>query len=1428
MDPSFNPLDSEPRRNPAAQLLLAFVLLAGSLLWGAWQTGMPPPAQAFALGDLKTLQGWVDPVAVAPGKGRTTVVGDPVLRAFHFVDAQTGWAVGKDGLVLATRDGGAHWHRQTTPTSAMLAAVHFVNSRQGWAVGESGQIVATRDGGASWQLQPSGIDLALNAVFFADELHGCAMGNNGSVLTTDDGGTHWAPQKSVDTLALTAMHFTNPQLGWAVGWNGAIFATRNGGADWQTQASATPMRLNSVYFADDQRGWAAGEAGTILATSDGGAHWQVQLSGVQEGLNAIHFANSMVGWAVGWGGTILRTRDGGKQWVVQSLGPLVGLEGVQFVSPTQGWVLNQDGSLWHSTDGGLHWQAQSAVVETGLMGVHFASVLQGWVVGWGGVILATRDGGQTWQGQYAGGTERLNSVYFLDSQSGWAVGWNGSILATRNGGTDWQPQVSTTPVHLNAVFFASPVRGYAAGQLGTILATRDGGVHWEVQKTGVDKELLALHFVSAVRGWAVGAEGTILSTRDGGAHWLAENDAGPTLVGLHFSTPAEGRALGQGRVDLVTHDGGGHWQTQLADRYRTSTAWYFAGPLLAWVVGGDGNIWSSTDGGEHWQPQNLGGTDWLTAVHFATPNLGWAVSSDGNVLSTRDGGLHWKTSRPPRSAWLNAAYGSRSYALWPSPAAVVLMLYSLFWLPRALLAWQRSRHLNLAAGGISDAPITAAAQDRLQRLPVARTLAMLVRNLSSKPPLAISVTARWGEGKSSVLGLLQDELRGDARCVWLNAWHYREDGQLLAALMEHVCDQALPPALSMANLEFRCKLMWLRLLKPHWRWWALVLPAACSVPLLWPAQWQWARAMVGQWDMHSPLWAVDATLQALTGDQRLVPEWLRTLLASSVLITAVWQGGKRVLSAAAAFSPLLTHAAKASAQAASAALSVPDWSRDAGMRHRFASDFRTLAQSLGRGKLVLLIDDLDRCEPKQVESVMATLNFIFSTPAPCYAVLAMDVDYVLAALGLAYKDMALAMDPQDSNGQRFARRYLGKIVQLRVDLGQSQGSALLLKAAPRPAPAVPHARLVASVCGRLAQRARAAALRWLLMACRGISRPPRVRDLGSWLHAMVLGLQVMGRWLGELFQTVLKELVHAAVRVRAWQWALGMNVVGVLLASGLSAALVLLVAPTIVQPFVKTPMAVKLAPTPTPPAMVKSLSGAPASQTQGSPFPQGTVEVQEAATNPAPLRIQLMLLVWLALTLLLVSIQLQRQVTDRASFTRALAIWQVLLQAHLGTPRDWRRLHNAARLLAMRVRVAQWQPWYLRLAQWWQVQAQQAGVVATVPAPPPALDEGLAAELMLFDVVAHGAVYAALSQWLLAGADAVASTCALSVERYFGPEYGPLIPAAQAARQTFTEVVQGQSAIPRFMEQLKVQDADSLHQLRLWLMVYSELRQSFT
>jgi len=203
------------------------------------------------------------------------------LQSIEMYDENTGWAVGENGVVLKTVDGGLNWVSVSTPVNAYFKRVRFLNSTLGYMVGNGGEILKSNDGGESWIRLSSGTTENLNDVFVLSETNVCAVGDNGTVLLSIDGSNFSViSQTSGVTANFNGVTFFDTHVGWVVGDSGALIVTKNGGLTWEDQIitdSRTGLRvtdnLNSVAFYNLNDGLVVGDAGLIMRTSDSGYTW---------------------------------------------------------------------------------------------------------------------------------------------------------------------------------------------------------------------------------------------------------------------------------------------------------------------------------------------------------------------------------------------------------------------------------------------------------------------------------------------------------------------------------------------------------------------------------------------------------------------------------------------------------------------------------------------------------------------------------------------------------------------------------------------------------------------------------------------------------------------------------------------------------------------------------------------------------------------------------------------------------------------------------------------------------------------------------------------------------------------------------------------------------------------------------------------------
>ena len=201
--------------------------------------------------------------------GQPDYLGKEPLHTFtlydvDFADNNHGWIVGDLGVILHTttgikKDGSSVWkHQRGGPrfhnsADGLLLGVDFVSKKLGWAVGENGTILLTRNGGVTWEAQSSPTHLLFDVCIVGKD-KGFVVGDRGAILQTDDGGTKWQAQDSRTAECFGATHFVSPQKGWAVAETGVILHTTNGGAVWQqltpkhTPVSYTHLTLPTTPY----------------------------------------------------------------------------------------------------------------------------------------------------------------------------------------------------------------------------------------------------------------------------------------------------------------------------------------------------------------------------------------------------------------------------------------------------------------------------------------------------------------------------------------------------------------------------------------------------------------------------------------------------------------------------------------------------------------------------------------------------------------------------------------------------------------------------------------------------------------------------------------------------------------------------------------------------------------------------------------------------------------------------------------------------------------------------------------------------------------------------------------------------------------------------------------------------------------------------
>jgi hypothetical protein len=505
---------------------------------------------------------------------------------------------------------------------------------------------------------------------------------------------------------------------------------------------------------------------------------------------------------------------------------------------------------------------------------------------------------------------------------------------------------------------------------------------------------------------------------------------------------------------------------------------------------GENSIFTTTDGGRSWS----GGLKSVSSLASHRPSMfgapilvddfklnssflqadgmqGWFAGSAGTIFRTRDGG---KTPIPVTRSALrvrrhqdiaNKSLISGSYVRLVAPWYILLLtgcgVTTTLIMRRARTPPPNPEKWTVGPHPVSDKPLEPGEPDALELGQIASGLSYFLSNEKTTPPLVIAVTGRWGSGKSSLMNLLNKQLENyGSHPVWFNAWHHQKEDQLLAALLQTVKVQAVPPLLDYRGIGFRLRLIGKRL----GRYWPMLGVALAGCWLIY-------RAEVYLRNMHPPIsiWGLIAYLfhsKGSEGNDASSGGPDTPIIALIAGVAALWNLLSHLLTAFGTSPASLLSSITVGA-------SRNDLEAQTGFRQQFATEFHEVTTSLAKDqRMLILIDDLDRCRPEKVREVLEAVNFLVSS-GDCFVVLGMARDVVeqylnlsfrkvvdsisWEALGLSQQDVRKAVEEMKTNPglkgstndgatisdelaakrRAYSRLYLEKLIQIEVSVPEA-------------------------------------------------------------------------------------------------------------------------------------------------------------------------------------------------------------------------------------------------------------------------------------------------------------------------------------------------------------------------------------------------------
>jgi photosystem II stability/assembly factor-like uncharacterized protein len=301
--------------------------------------------------------------STAPGRNFVDVLDQPAMRSplaakrvlqASAVAGQRLVAAGARGHIVYSDDRGATWQQAKVPVSADLTALHFADARQGWAVGHEGVVLHTADGGASWQVQLDG--RRANALVL-EHVRNLPADTDATVRDALKAEAERAAAEGPSRPFLDVW-FADAREGFAVGAYNLIFHTSDGGQTWEPWVERT--QNERFYHLYGIRGgsdglYIVGELGLALRFDPGTGRFAALQTPYEGSYFGLLTKPGLV-LAYGLRGTAYRSHDGGQNWEAADTGITTSITAGQVMADGRLLLCSMAGDVLVSADDGAHFR----------------------------------------------------------------------------------------------------------------------------------------------------------------------------------------------------------------------------------------------------------------------------------------------------------------------------------------------------------------------------------------------------------------------------------------------------------------------------------------------------------------------------------------------------------------------------------------------------------------------------------------------------------------------------------------------------------------------------------------------------------------------------------------------------------------------------------------------------------------------------------------------------------------------------------------------------------------------------------------------------------------------------------------------------------------------------------------------------------------
>src|SRR4030095_12090959 len=437
-----------------------------------------------------------------------TNIGTPGSTSFFAVyasDTNNIKVASTAGNVYMTTNGGMNWTTSNVGSGLDLNAIKFIDLNTGYICGWNGLFRYTTNGGMNWAGSIPSSSSFLNIAVSGGEVYVSGYSSTGNVYKSTNNGNTW------DTLnysyastvpGFLAFGFDKNGSNMAVtGTYGEMIRSTNNGANWSTMVYRKSLaNMNGDLYVEKSNGRiiACGVNldlnDDVIVSSDGGVNWFTPGLTPNIYYVSLGMVNSSTGYLGGRDGYLFKTSNGGSSWTQLSPNPVLGsywLQSMEFVNASTGWIVGGFPApaaivkIFKTTNAGVNWidQPSSFTASIGVK-VDMVDENTGYM-SYSSGLQKTTNGGTNWNiiPVPLGNTYRAMKV--LDANIVYIGGPNSQVYVTTNSGASWDPL--NFPVNAGTIFstdWYDTQNGCASAVIGVVGKTTNRGQTWTITNNG--------------------------------------------------------------------------------------------------------------------------------------------------------------------------------------------------------------------------------------------------------------------------------------------------------------------------------------------------------------------------------------------------------------------------------------------------------------------------------------------------------------------------------------------------------------------------------------------------------------------------------------------------------------------------------------------------------------------------------------------------------------------------------------------------------------------------------------------------------------------------------------------------------------------------------------------------------------------------------